>query len=232
MINLNESHIFTRVVQTGSFTSAADALGMTVSTVSRKVADLEARLGVTLLLRTTRKINLTQVGSQYYQQCSIHLQAINDAEEEVSRLQTEAEGTLRIAVPVSLTSGTFINFLSDFAKKNILIKIEVISSNQYSDLVSDGIDVAIRIGHLSDSGLIARKLGMTSRNIVASPKYLKIKGTPKQPQDLEQHNCLIFRSKTNQSIWEFNKGRSNKRIKVNGQFVSNELQKRSDLLWS
>jgi DNA-binding transcriptional LysR family regulator len=189
-MDLNEVLVFARVVQSGSFSSGARALGMPKSTVSRKVTELEGRLKARLLQRTTRKLSLTDVGRIYYDYCARIVAEIEDAERAVSSLQDAPRGLLRV------TTGTNVGYLgpvvSDFLKRFPEVRLELHCTGRVVDLVEERFDLAIRAGALSDSSLIARSLGSAKWFLAATPGYLKKRGRPKSPEDLKAHDCLLF----------------------------------------
>jgi len=189
-MDLNEALVFARVVQAGSFTSAAAILGMPKSTVSRKVTELEARLKARLLQRTSRKLSLTDVGRTYYDYCARIVGEIEDAERAVSSLQDAPRGLLRV------TTGTNVGFLGpiigDFLKRYPEIRLELYSTGRVVDLIEERFDLGIRAGMLADSSLIARSLGSVKWFLAATPAYLKGRGRPKSPEDLKAHDCLVF----------------------------------------
>lgn len=159
MVDLNDIAVFVRVAQFESFSRAAHALGMPVSTVSRKVTALEELLGVTLLQRTTRKLSLTAQGRAYYNQCNEPLNDLFDAERVLTQAQKKPEGLLRISAPVILGQEAFYAFLSSFLKTYPRIQADLFVTNQFLDLIAENIDVAIRFGELKDSSLIAQRIG-------------------------------------------------------------------------
>jgi DNA-binding transcriptional LysR family regulator len=191
-MDLNEMLVFARVAQAGSFTTAAAALGMPKSTVSRKVSDLEARLGARLLNRTTRKLSLTDVGRTYYDHCARIAGEIEDAERAVSRLQEVPRGLLRVTTGVN--PGYLTPILSDYLRRYPEVRVEIFSTGRTVDLVEERFDLAIRAGVLSDSSLIARSLGQVSWYLVGAPAYLKNRGRPRTLDDLKQHDCITFGS--------------------------------------
>ena len=172
MADLNGIAVFVRVAQFESFSRAAHALGMPVSTVSRKVTALEERLAVTLLQRTTRKLSLTAQGRAYYNQCSEPLSHLFDAERVLTQTQKKPEGLLRISAPVILGQETFYAFLSSFLKTYPRIQADLFITNLFLDLIAENIDVAIRFGELQDSSLIVQRIGKSVRYVVAAPEYL------------------------------------------------------------
>jgi DNA-binding transcriptional LysR family regulator len=190
MMDVNEMVVFARVVQAGSFTTAAAKLGMAKSTVSRKVSELEERLKSRLLQRTTRKLSLTEAGRTYYDYCARIAAEIEDAERAVSRLQETPRGLLRVTAPVN---AEFLGpIVADFLKRYPEIRLELLCTTRAVDLVEESFDVAIRAGALADSTLIARTLGNAPWHLVATTGYLKKHGRPRSPEDLKKHDCLLF----------------------------------------
>src|SRR5260221_6497207 len=189
-MDLNEMLVFARVVQAGSFTTAAAALGMPKSTVSRKVSELEERLKARLLQRTTRKLSPTDAGRTYYDYCARIVGEIEDAERAVSSLQATPRGVLRVTAPVNVA---FLGpIVSDYLKRYPDVRIDLFCTGRSVDLVEERFDLGIRAGALADSTLIARSLGMVKWFLVATPAYLKKHGRPQTPDDLKRHACLLF----------------------------------------
>src|SRR5713101_7275743 len=192
-MDLNEILVFARVVQAGSFTAAAAALGMPKSSVSRKVSDLEERLKSRLLQRTTRKLSLTDVGRTYYDYCARIVGEIEDGERAVSRLQEAPRGLLRVTAPINVA---FLGpIVSDYLKRYPEVRLDLFCTGRTVDLVEERFDVAIRAGTLADSTLIARSLGSAGWLLVATPAYLKKHGRPRTPEDLKKHDCMFFGSR-------------------------------------
>lgn len=191
-MDLNELVVFARVVETRSFTAAAQQLGLPKSTVSRKVAQLEERLGVRLLQRTTRKLNLTEVGQAYYERCARIVQDIAAAEQVVTEMQTTPRGLLRITAPVDLGSTYLGALIADFLTAYPEIQLELDLADRIIDLIEEGIDLGIRVGPLNESTLIARKLGAIQLRVCAAPSYLARRGTPETPAQLADHDTLLF----------------------------------------
>jgi DNA-binding transcriptional LysR family regulator len=189
-MDLNEMLVFARVAQAGSFTRAAGVLGMPKSTVSRKVAELEARLKSRLLQRTTRKLSLTDVGRTYYDYCARIVAEIEDAERAVSRLHEAPRGLLRVTAPVN---AAFLGpIVSDYLKRYPEVRLDLLCTARRVDLVEEQFDLGIRAGTLADSTLIARSLGSAKWFLVATPAYLKKRGRPRTPDDLKKHDGLLF----------------------------------------
>ena len=203
MANLNDIAVFVKVAQLESFTRAARALGMPVSTVSRKVTSLEDQLGVTLLQRTTRRLRLTAQGRAYYDQCREPLSQLFDAESALTQTQNKPEGLLRISVPVIFAQEPFYEFLSRFLNRYPGIRADLFITNQFVDLIADNVDVAIRIGELQDSTIIAKRIGKSIRYLVASPSYLKDRTAPVTLEELANHHCILSTAGTTRrnGIW-------------------------------
>jgi DNA-binding transcriptional LysR family regulator len=191
-MDLNEIVVFAKVVETRSFTAAAQQLGLPKSTVSRKVAQLEERLGVRLLQRTTRKLNLTEVGQAYYERCARIVQDISSAEQVVTDMQTTPRGLLRITAPVDLGSTYLGAMVAEFLLAFPEIQVELDLADRVVDLIEEGVDLGIRFGPLSESTLIARKLGVMQMHLHASPAYLARRGAPATPAQLADHDLLLF----------------------------------------
>jgi DNA-binding transcriptional LysR family regulator len=224
MVDLNDIAVFVKVAQFESFSRAAHALGMPVSTVSRKVSALEAELGVTLLQRTTRKLALTSQGRDYFNQCSEPLNLLFDAERVLTQTQKAPEGSLKISVPVILGQEPFLEFVSDFMKNYPRIKIDLFVTNLYLDLIQENIDVGIRFGALKDSTLIAKRLGAQVRYVVAAPAYLKGHKLPAKPEDLGLHQCVLLSEKNNEAEWELVSGRKHAKVHVSGPISGRDFQ--------
>jgi DNA-binding transcriptional LysR family regulator len=201
--DLNDIVVFVRVAQFESFSRAAHALGMPVSTVSRKVTALEERLGVTLLQRTTRKLSLTAQGRAYYNQCGEPLSQLFDAERVLTQTQKKPEGLLRISAPVILGQEAFYAFLSSFLKAYPGIQVDLFVTNLFLDLIVENIDVAIRFGELPDSSLIAQRIGRSVRYVVAAPEYLEGRLPPLRPKtyaSINASSCTRVTTRWN-GIW-------------------------------
>lgn len=188
--DLNEMAIFAHVVEAGSFTGAAKHLGLPKSTISRKITQLEERLGVRLIQRTTRSLNLTDTGSAYYNQCSRILAEIEEANLAVTQMQSTPTGNLRISAPVLFGSTVLATLVAEFIAQYPLVNIDLVLSDQQLDLIQDGIDVSFRVGQLEDSSLIGRYLGDVRAMLCASPEYLKKHPAPSHPDQLLEHTLM------------------------------------------
>lgn len=191
-MDLNEIVIFLKVAQLQSFTRAAENLGIPKSTVSTKVTQLEKRLSVTLIHRTTRKINLTQIGQQFYDRCSESVQNLKSAEEEITFAKSAPSGKIKISAPVFLGAHFLPAIIADFKSVYPNVDIELFLTDRSVDLIGENVDLAIRSGHLQDSALIAKKIGVTHFSLFASPAYLKKYGKLSHPKDLKIHKCIQF----------------------------------------
>ena len=191
-MSLDDALIFTRVVECHSFTLAAQGLGMQKSTVSRRIALLEERLGVRLLNRTTRKLRLTEVGQAYYERCRQIMHDFAEAEQAVMQLQLEPSGVLRISAPIEFGQLFLGRVLGEFMRQYPQISAEVELTSRNVDPVEEGMDIVILVGQPQDSTLIARKLFETSRSLCASPDYLARHGTPRTVADLAAHRAILL----------------------------------------
>lgn len=221
-MDLNQIAVFIKVVQLGSFSQAARELGMPNSTVSAKVSFLEKRLGVTLLQRTTRKLNITPAGKTYFEKCLLGLEELKSAEMELASLQSEPQGLLRITAPVELGGALLPTVIADFTQKFPKVRAEIILSDRRVELLAENVDVALRAGVLKDSTLIAKKVGEVYFAPFASPNYLKKFGTPSHPRNLRQHQCLQFTPIGFES-WSLVSSKGKLDIPVTGKIIVNDL---------
>jgi DNA-binding transcriptional LysR family regulator len=199
-MDLNAVLLFTKVVQAGSFTAGARALGLPKSTASRKVAELERDLGAQLLKRTTRKLQLTDVGEEFYARTSRIVSDVQEAELAVSQLQATPRGTLRLTAPVEFGL-SLAALLRRYMDENPHVKVDVVLTDRVVDLVEERFDLALRAGKMPDSSLIVRRLSPAKRVLCASPEYLDRAGTPRRPEDLSKHRCIVFEPGTEGATW-------------------------------
>ncbi|MEZ2128920.1 MULTISPECIES: LysR substrate-binding domain-containing protein [unclassified Sinorhizobium] len=231
MADLNDIAVFVKVAQFESFSRAARALGMPVSTVSRKVTALEEQLGVTLLQRTTRKLSLTAQGRAYFNQCSEPLNQLYDAERVLTHTQKQPEGLLRITGPVIMGQEIFYEFLSNFMKIYPRIQVDLFITNLFLDLIAENIDVAIRFGELQDSTIIAQRIGKSLRYLVASPDYLRNRELPAKPEDLHHHQCVLLNGRNNEAEWSLVSGKKSIKVAVSGPISTRDFQSVSDFTY-
>ncbi len=220
-VDLNEILVFTRVVQAGSFTAAARALGMPKSSVSRKVTSLEDRIGARLLQRTTRKLGLTDAGRLYFERASRIVAEIEEADEAISRMQAAPRGLLRVTAPLSF--GILGPIVAGFLRRHAEVQIDMVCTDRRVDLVDEGFDLAIRAGVLDDSTLVARPLGGIRRILVAAPGYLRKHGSPRAPADLVDHACVAFAAGAAPGVWELRRGDRAAEVRVRPRFSVNDL---------
>lgn len=203
MDRFEELQTFVRVVDSGSLSAAADKLNLAKSAVSRRLADLEARLGVQLLQRTTRRINLTDAGQRFYQR-SIHILAdLEDTEQEASTEQSLLSGTIRIAAPLSFGIQHLSPLLDQFLLRHPDLKLDLRLTDRVINLMEEGVDLGIRIGQLKDSSFQARKLSSCQQLFCASPAYLNQHGTPQTVDDLQQHQGLVYSNIPEAQLWSY-----------------------------
>lgn len=204
---------FVAVAETGSFTRAAQRLATSVANVSRRIALLEERLGVKLLLRTTRKVSLTEAGQVYYQQCRALLEGLEQAELTVTQMQQTPKGKLKVTAPVTYGEQKIAPLLHDFLLQHPQLELEFVLTNQKLDLIEQGVDVAVRLGQLGDSSFIARRLSNRNLYVCATPHYLAQYGTPHTLSELTQHSCLVG----THDHWRFKENQQSRAIRVRGR---------------
>lgn len=222
MDTLEAMSVFVRVVERGSFSAVARELGTTQPTISKQISALEQRLGGRLIARSTRQLSLTDEGQRYYQQCRDILAAIDNAEHSFQTGREAVAGPLRVASSVSFGRLQLAPRLRGFLQVHPQVSVDLQLSDQNVDLLSEGVDVAIRIGELKDSNLIARQIGLTRRLTVASPAYLAQHPGPQTPEELAQHNCLLFTLLKQVDTWSFDDGRYS--VQVRGNVHSNNSE--------
>ncbi len=200
---LNDVAVFVQVVNSGSFTAAADKLDMSKSVVSKYVTRLEDRLGARLLNRTTRRLSLTEVGRAFFERSLRGLLEIEEAEAEVSRLQGTPRGELRINSPMSFGILHIAPRLPAFQARYPELTVDMVLEDRMVDLVDEAVDLAIRIGDLPDSSLVARRLGPCRHVVCGTPGYFARHGIPQTPEDLARHAALVFRYHSSPDEWRF-----------------------------
>ena len=229
MDKLSAIQTFIRVAEAGSFSAVAKELGTSQSSVSKSVAALEKDLGIKLLARTTRSISLTEEGGRYFEQVRRLVAEIQDAEIALKNGEHQLTGVLRIAASVGYGRKVLMPLIDQFLTEHPEVKIDLNLNDGFIDIVEQGIDVAIRIGDLPDSSLLAKRVGTTHRALMASKSYLKrIKNTigePKIPTDIEQHDCAIYTGLQGRNVWEFSsQDGSTVKVRVSGNFQSNSSE--------
>ncbi len=211
--------VFRRVAEAGSFSAVARETTMSQSTVSKHIAALEERLGTKLLNRSTRQLNLTEAGTEYYHHCVRILNDFQEAEASVGKGKILPTGTLRLSSTSPFGRVFLIPILNDFLNTYPDINIDYLMEDRYIDLVKEGVDLAIRVGPLEDSSLIARKIGSSRRVVVANSEYLMKFGFPKTPSDLAHHECLTHSLLKSPNDWFFTSAQhGDESVHVNGRF--------------
>lgn len=203
MDTLTLMRTFVRVVEAGSFTAVARELHTSQPTISRQVVALEDHLGARLLTRTTRALTLTDDGRIYYDHALRVLDAADEAEHAVGRGRAKPSGMLRLSVPVVFGRLHVVPRLPRFLSRNPDVAIDLVMNDDFADLVEHGIDLALRVGEVSDPGLVTRRLGLVRRITVASPNYIAERGTPMTPHDLRGHDCIVYTRLATRNRWHF-----------------------------
>lgn len=223
MNRLSEMQAFAESVREGSFSAASRSLAMSPSAISKLVTRLEERLQVRLLNRTTRQISLTEAGQRFYVRCNEILHELEDAESEIVEYGELPQGLLRVNCSPGFAQHQVIPLLAGFHSEYPGLQVELTLTGKTIDLIAEGVDLAIRLGELEDSSLIASSLGRSDRIVCASPDYLEKFGTPKTPQELMQHNCLCLTSREEVNTWKFGAGDAQEVIHVSGNFKTDNV---------
>ncbi len=221
-LNLNQILIFVRVVQAGGFSAAARQMGVPKSTVSRKVAELEARLGARLLQRTSRKQGLTDAGRVYYGRVRSVVSELEEAEHAVGRLQAAPRGLLRVTAPPAFA--TLGAIATEYLERYPDVQLELVCTDRRVDLIEERFDVAVRAGALVDSTLMARKLGLASTVLVAAPRYCKHHGTPETPAELRPHACIAFGVGDAPDTWVLESAGKRVEVRIRPRLTVNHLE--------
>jgi DNA-binding transcriptional LysR family regulator len=222
-VDLNAVATFVRVVDRGGFTSAAAALGVPKSSVSRSVKRLEQELGVRLLQRTTRRLSLTEAGRAYYERVSSSLAGMDEARAAIGLMQDAPRGVVRVTAPPDIGAILLAPIVARFVRKFPEVRAELSLTSRYVDLVQEGFDLALRMGKLSDSTLVARSLGSIDAGLYASKAYLARSGTPKKLADLEKHTCVLFRATNGRIRWQLEGPRGPESVEVSGPIVADDM---------
>jgi DNA-binding transcriptional LysR family regulator len=217
MDRISAMGMFVKAVETGSLSAAARALDQSLPAVSRGISSLERQIGGRLLVRTTRRISLTEAGRTYYERAKRVLGDLREAEAEVAREHSVPSG--RLVVSASVTFGRFFmgGLIAGYLLRHPEVEVRVLLTDRYVDLVGEGVDVALRIGKLGDSALVARRLGEIRRMLVGAPTYLRKSGRPKHPSDLTGHDCLLFTYLAEPETWRFRENGRTLGVPVHGK---------------
>lgn len=203
MNKLLQMQVLAEVVRAGSFVSAAEGLGMSKAAVSRHVGELESRLGVRLLQRTTRRLSLTEEGQVFQARCVEILASVGEAEDEISSQTGTVSGQLRISAPTTFGIRHLAPLWAAFRERHPKVTLDITLADRVVDLVEEGYDLAVRIGRLASSSLVSRKLAATRMVLCASPNYLASRGTPRHPHELAEHSVLAYSYWSDKDEWRF-----------------------------
>jgi DNA-binding transcriptional LysR family regulator len=214
---------FTVVVETGGFSSAARKTRQSKNLLSKYVAQLETSLNTRLLNRTTRHVSTTPAGQAYYEGCKPLLSEFEDLQSSLLDTHSQPKGQLRITAPMSFSELHLMPVIADLSKSYPELEIDLLLSDRMIDIVDLGIDVALRIGNLTDSSLVARKITQTNTKLCCSPNYLKQFGTPQTPHDLIQHQCIFDTNITEKKQWQYTQNNLIHTLKLNGSVSVNNV---------
>lgn len=221
MDRLNAMTLFVRVVERGSFTAAAEDLRLSRAMASKHVRDLEEALGVRLLNRTTRRLSVTEAGRVYFERCAQILSDIAEAEQMVGDMQARPQGRLRLNAPMSFGTLHLAPAVADFTAEFDSVTVDMTLSDRIVDLIEEGFDLAVRIGRLASSSLIARKLAPCRLVVCAAPGYLARHGTPQRPEDLAAHDCLGYTYAALRDEWRFGGADREISVRIAGTMQAN-----------
>ncbi len=218
----SEMAAFVRVVDSRGFSAASAGLGLTPSAVSKLVTRLETRLGVRLLQRTTRALNLTAEGEVFYAAARRILAEIETLENQISGQGSTPQGLLRVTTSLAFSTYQLTPVLPEFLARYPQVRLELLPTDRVVDMVEEGMDVALRIGRLADTSFMARKIGEDRRLICAAPSYLARHGTPSRPEDLARHDCILSRERAALNRWQFRVDGVIRTIDVTGRLAVDE----------
>jgi DNA-binding transcriptional LysR family regulator len=216
--------VFVRVAETGSFSAVARERGVSQPTISKQIAELERRAGVQLMLRNTRGLNLTDSGARYYERCRSILADIDDALSSAAQSQSTLTGTLRINVPMAFGKLYLVPQVLDFMERYPSLRVDLIMNDRFIDIVEEGVDLAIRIGKVTEPQMIAKRLGRSPRVVVGAPGYFATHGEPRRPEDLMSHNCVVYSYLSTGDEWELRGPKGDQSIRVRGSFRANNAE--------
>lgn len=222
-MELSALHAFVKVVQVGSFTRAAEILGTRKTHLSRVITQLEKQLGVRLMERTTRSLSLTEIGREFFERAVGILASVEDAEHAVQKSQGEPRGVLKLTCGVEFGMLAASAWISRYLQRYPQVRIDADFTGRLVDIVHEGFDLAIRVGPLADSMLVARKLGELKYGLFASPSYVSRRGVPMHPNDLEMHDTLAFAGGSHQATWSLALGSQVERVNLAPRLKANNV---------
>lgn len=223
MPDLNALLIFARVAETGSFSEAARRTGMPISTVSRRIAELEDQLGVRLFERSTRSLRLTDVGAEILEQAQRSAEISEAVESIASNRLSEVRGALRLSAPPNISDNLLAPLIGSFQTAYPAVEVQVLITDRHVDHISEGVDLALRLGPLSDSNLISRPMLRYRHRLVASPSYLERRSPPLHPRDLREHRILAFAYWSQQHRWTFERGDERETVSFRPKLTMNDF---------
>ena len=229
MDTLDRMRMFVAVTETGSFTAAGDQLGLSKNLVSKGVAELENRLGARLLHRTTRSLSLTDAGQRYLGRCKQLLSELEALEDSVNADETRLRGILRVTVPSTFGELYVVSAAAEFCRLHPEVTIDMRLNDRFVDIVSEGFDLGVRIGHLSDSSFVARRLGSTKIWVVGSPDFVARHGEPASPADLHRFNCVRDTNFRSGNAWHFVIDGTPQDVAVTGPILVNSARSGRDI---
>jgi LysR family transcriptional regulator AphB len=224
MVDLNDVALFVQVVRAGSFAEAARRAGMPANTASRRVQELEEQLGLRLLHRSTRRLTLTDAGEAFYARCAADVQSLSEASIELAEGSRLAIGKVRIAAAADFLNWFQMDWVAEFLAAHPRVRLEFILSDARADMVSEGIDVAIRAGQVVEPTFVARRIGSSRASLVASPAYLAARGTPQSVDDLATHDCIATPPTAGHTVWHLDGPEGPVAVRVAGRFYANVAQ--------
>ncbi len=221
MSSFSNLELFVKTIEVGNFSALGRQLHMAPSSISRQINTLEEELGVRLLQRTTRSISLTEAGQIYFERVSKILGDLEEAQLAITQLQANPRGVLRLNIAIPFGERNIVPLIPEFLALYPDMKIDLVLEDRAIDLVEERVDLAIRIGRLGDSSIVARKLAENQFVVCASQQYFERHGLPDTPDDLTHHNCMVNKNIHNSDTWQFSDDKSTQSISVTGNFLAN-----------
>jgi len=219
--SLQDLAIFVEVARCASITKAGKNLGLSISTISRRINALEKECGAKLFNRSTRRIEITATGSRFLEHCGSIVDEAKQAGESLRVQMGQVDGTLRISMPPDFGAVIIAPFLSEFARRHSGINFQLDLSPQFHDVMLDNFDVVLRMGAINDESLVSRQIGWLEQNLYASADYLKLHGAPQHPSELARHDCIFIGKGNANTVWSFTSGDSTINVTVRGRFSAN-----------
>jgi DNA-binding transcriptional LysR family regulator len=224
MLNLNDIALFVQVASAGSFAGAARRLGVPANTLSRRIQELESRLGVRLMQRSTRKLTLTDAGRRLYDRCSTQIEDLAQSVRDLSEDSAMPSGRVRIAAPADFLESFRMEWVTEFLALYPAVTLDFLLDDARIDLIDNGIDLAFRGGDLHEPNFVARRIGTARRVLAASPAYLAARGMPKTVRTLADHDCLVLTMPGSQPRWTLDGPNGTVEVEVDGRFTANTMR--------